>query len=62
MVGVFPSEASAVRLMGAFLMEENDRWAAQRKVCYGTDYDVFQARLGELVSIARNQARLAKAA
>jgi putative transposase len=37
-VGVFPSEASAIRLVGSVLIEENDRWPTQRKGYYGSDY------------------------
>ena len=29
-VGIFPSEAAATRLIGAILLEQNDEWAVQR--------------------------------
>ena len=29
-VGIFPSEAAIVRLIGALLLEQNDEWAVQR--------------------------------
>jgi transposase-like protein len=29
-VGIFPTEAGATRLIGALLLEQNDEWAAQR--------------------------------
>ena len=29
-IGIFPSEAAVVRLIGALLLEQNDEWAAQR--------------------------------
>jgi transposase-like protein len=29
-VGIFPNEAAAVRLIGALLLEQSDEWATQR--------------------------------
>ena len=29
-VGIFPNEAAAVRLIGAILLEQSDEWATQR--------------------------------
>ncbi len=31
MVGIFPAEASIVRLIGAVLLEANDEWATQNR-------------------------------
>lgn len=60
-VGVFPSDGSAVRLVGALLMEENDRWAAMSKAYYSTGVAELEGRLAELAGIAREQARLMSA-
>ena len=30
LVGIFPNEAAAVRLIGAILLEQSDEWATQR--------------------------------
>ena len=62
-VGVFPSNGSAVRLVGALLMEENDRWAAMSKAYYSTGVAELEGRVvAELAGIAREQARLMSAA
>lgn len=61
-VGIFPNAASAVRLMGAFLMEENDRWAAMGKMYYSPACKELEARRAELIVIARRQQDLRKAA
>lgn len=60
-VGVFPNAGSAVRLVGALLMEENDRWAAMSKAYYSTGVAELEGRLAELAGIAREQARLMSA-
>ena len=61
-IGIFPNAASAVRLMGAFLMEENDRWAAMGKMYYSPACKELEERRAELVVIARRQQDLRKAA
>ena len=33
-IEIFPNVSFAIRLMGAFLMEENECWKAQRKIYY----------------------------
>ena len=61
-IGVFPSAASAMRLMGSLLIEENDRWSASRKIYYGTACEELERRVPALVSIARAQRLLREAA
>lgn len=61
-IGVFPNPASALRLMGALLMEENDRWAGMCKIYYSTACRELEDRAGALVEIARRQQDLRKAA
>ena len=61
-IGVFPSEASALRLMGALLMEENDRWAAKRQLYYKPAVRELEERRPDLLKVARMQRELAKAA
>ena len=57
-IGVFPNAGSVVRLVGALLIEENDRWAAMSKAYYSTDVAELEGRLEELAGIARERARL----
>ena len=61
-VGVFPTESSALRLAGAFLMEENDRWAARRQLYYKPAVRDLEEKRPELLKVARMQRELAKAA
>ena len=61
-IGVFPNPASAIRLMGSFLMEENDRWAAMHKVYYSPACKKLESRAPALVAIAHEQRRLRLAA
>lgn len=61
-IGIFPNAASAVRLMGAVLMEENDRWAAKRPLYYGPACAELESRAPALARIARMQRQLREAA
>ena len=61
-IGIFPNAASTVRLMGSFLIEENDRWAAARKEYYRPAVRELEERARGLALIARNQRQMRKAA
>ena len=61
-IGIFPNAASIVRLMGSFLIEENDRWAAARKEYYRPAVRELEERAPGLALIARNQRQMRKAA
>lgn len=61
-IGVFPNAASVIRLMGSFLIEENDRWAAMHKVYYSPACKKLESKVPELIRIAREQRRLRLAA
>ena len=61
-IGIFPNPASVIRLMGSFLMEENDRWAAMHKVYYSPACKKLESRAPALVAIAHEQRRLRLAA
>ena len=63
-IGVFPNPGSATRLMGAFLLEENDRWAARGRLYYAPSRDELESEevLSRLEEIARNQKLLREAA
>ena len=61
-IGVFPNAESAVRLMGAFLMEENDRWAAKRRLYYAPALEELEERAPRLMEIGRAQKALMEAA
>ena len=61
-IEIFPNEASAVRLMGAFLMEENDRWAAKRRLYYKPALEELEKSAPRLQEIARAQRELLEVA
>lgn len=61
-IGIFPNAASAIRLMGSVLMEENERWATARKVYYSPSCRELEAKVPALVRIAHLQKQLRKAA
>ena len=61
-IGIFPNATSALRLMGAFLMEENERWATKRKIYYAPACEELRAKAPILARIAQNQRELRKAA
>lgn len=61
-IGIFPNADSIVRLMGSFLIEENDRWASKGKLYYRPACEELKAKETTLREIARNQCQLRKAA
>lgn len=61
-IGTFPNATSALRLMGAFLMEENERWATKRKIYYAPACEELRAKAPILARIAQSQRELRKAA
>lgn len=61
-VGVFPSAASAERLAGALLMEENDRWSAAGRAYYSPACEELERRAASLERIALAQKSMARAA
>lgn len=61
-VGVFPNAESALRLAGSFLVEENDRWAAMRKVYYSPACKELEGKAEALARIARLQRQVRLAA
>jgi len=61
-IGIFPNAGPAVRLLGAFLMEENDRWASMKKIYYISASLELKKKAQVLIDLARQQCLLAKAA
>ena len=61
-IGIFPNAASAVRLAGAVLMEEHERWMEMRKLYYRPACMELEAKALELIGIAHAQQQLRRAA
>ncbi|MCI6602724.1 MAG: transposase [Clostridiales bacterium] len=61
-IGIFPNTSSAIRLLGAHLMEENDRWATMRKIYYKAAIQELKERTHLLIDLARQQCLLAEVA
>ena len=60
-IGIFPNASSAVRLLGAVLMELNDRWGAMEKAYYAPACKDLEAKRARLIELARRQRDLRKA-
>ncbi len=60
-IGIFPNAGSVVRLVGALLMERNDRWASMSKAYCSTGVAELEGRGAGLAGIAKEQARLMSA-
>lgn len=61
-IGIFPSEESALRLVGSYLIEENSRWEQMSKIYYSPDCEELDRARPRLIQIARDQKELRKAA
>ena len=61
-IGVFPNAASVIRLVGALLMEENERWAAMRQIYFSPSCEELARKAEDLVMIAQAQRLMRKAA
>ena len=61
-IGIFPNTSSAIRLLGAHLMEENDRWATMRKIYCKAAIQELKERTHLLIDLARQQCLLAEVA
>ena len=61
-VGVFPNTGSVMRLAGAYVMEENDRWAAQGRMYYGPSVEELERKEERFAEMARAQRAMRLAA
>lgn len=61
-IGIFPNTSSAIRLLGAHRMEENDRWATMRNIYYKAAIQELKERTHLLIDLARQQCPLAEVA
>ena len=61
-IEIFPNVSFAIRLMGAFLMEENECWKAQHKIYYTPACKELKAKIPTSAKIIRNQIELRKVA
>lgn len=61
-ISIFPNTSSVIRLVGSFLIEENDRWAIKGKLYYTPACKKLEQQVPELIKIAHIQRQLRKAA
>ena len=57
-IGVFPNTASLRRLIGAVLMEENERWAAKHRMYFTSSYEQLADVEPKLIEVAKLQRKL----
>lgn len=61
-IGIFPNDASITRLVGSFLIEENERWADAAAVYYKPAVEELEGKKEVLIQIATSQSKLHLAA
>ena len=57
-IGIFPNEASVVRLMGSVLIELNDRLQTKKPIFFQPAYRMLLEQSESLISIAKEQRSL----
>jgi transposase-like protein len=55
-IRIFPNEASAVRLIGALLVEQHELWSTGKRYCDMTEYFEWKASQTPLSGVALREA------